>query len=1027
MGKGWSALALLGAAAVAAAAGPGKACAQQGTIRGRVTVDSAGLPVVGARVAVLGSVLVTETDAEGRYVLSGVPLGPARVRVVAIGYASAAAEAVVTAQGTTLDVGLSLLAYTLDQMVATATGERESRTVGNAITTVDVDSLILAAPITTMNDLLAARAAGVDVLPGGLTGASARVRVRGTNSLSLTNEPVYYVDGIRVTSEINSTTRDIGGTAPSRLNDLNPEDISSIEVVRGPSASTLYGTDAANGVIVIQTRRGRAGPPRFAVYSEVAMIRDFNAWPTAYRGWRHGPTDSAGVMDTSAAVNSRPTNGTQCLLTEVAAGVCAQDSVTQYNLFRDPSATPNGTGYRRQLGLQLSGGSEGTRYFVSGEVENETGYLRMPAFAVQQLEATRHVSSVPADQYRPNARHGASFRVNLHAAVSPRTDIDVDAGVVASSLRLPQTDNNSVGLLSNALGGPGNADNGHHGYRLYTPDEIFADVVNQDIRRFIGSATTNVRPAPWLASRVTAGLDFTSRMDGELCARDQCPAFALTKEGYRFDNRSTFVTYTFDGNVAATWSLLPSLSTRTTVGVQYYASVVSGNGTFGFDLPAGATTVTGGAVQSVDESTDASKTLGAFIEEQVAWRDRLYVTGGLRGDANSAFGRSFRAVYYPKLAVSWMLSEESFLPIPSWLASLRLRAAIGASGTQPGPDDALRYFAPTPSRVDDRDVPAITFRAVGNANLRPERATEAELGFDAALLHRRVTVAFTGYRKVTRDALISRIVAPSVGASETRFENLGSVRNAGIEAAVSAQLVRTPWFGWDVTISAATNHNRILRLGVPPIVGSATQQREGYPIDGLWAPTYTFSDVNRNGIIEPGEVLVSDSARYIGPSQPTSEVTITVGVEVFNHRLRVSGMIDQKSGGYQLNYTEAIRCAQRLNCRGLIDPAAPLWEQARVVAYRQTPASTRAGFIERADFTRFRELALTWQLPMSLAHAMHARIATLTVAGRNLHLWSGFSGMDPESAYLSGPTGYQIDFQTAPPPTMWSARLNLGY
>ena len=243
------------------------------------------------------------------------------------------------------------------------------------------------------------------------------------------------------------------GTNPSRVDDIDPNEIESYDVVKGPAPSTLYGTAASNGVVVIKTKRGTPGPARFTAFAETGVIKDYNTYPTAYRGWRHSATD------TSSAKNSRPDNGTQCFLTQTVRApgdpqYCVQDSITAFNLFTDPDATPLGTGYRQQYGLQVSGGSDVARYFVSGEWEDERGVLRMPAFAWNRLVTTR-TDGVPYEQFRPNARRGAHVRANVQANLTPKLDLAVQTGFISSSQRLPQTDNNTVGLLSNGFGGPG--------------------------------------------------------------------------------------------------------------------------------------------------------------------------------------------------------------------------------------------------------------------------------------------------------------------------------------------------------------------------------------------------------------------------------------------------------------------------------------------------------------------------------------------------------------------------------------------
>src|SRR5439155_1438741 len=332
------------------------------------------------------------------------------------------------------------------------------------------------------------------------------------------------------------------------------------------------------------------------------------------------------------------------------------------------------------------------------------------------------VPTVPYDYYRPNARKRTSLRANAQATVSRTLDVTISSGFITSSERLPQTDNNTTGLLSNALGGPGHFNNWRfindtipiYGYRLFTPDEMVSEVVSQDINRFIGSGTVNWHPNAWLTGRAIARID---------------------------------------------------------------------------------------------------------------------VPSAVRGDENSAFGQDFKAAYYPKLSVSYVISDEPSFPAVSWLSNLRLRGAIGASGQQPGSTDAIAFYAPTTATLDGQNKAAIVFSSIGNPALRPERATEIELGFDAALVDNRVNLQFTYYHKRAKDALIARTVAPSVGASATRFENLGAVRNAGVELSVNAILLNRPSLGRDVTFNASHNSNVIEDMGgVPPIVGTTIQERRGYPI-----------------------------------------------------------------------------------------------------------------------------------------------------------------------------------------------------
>jgi TonB-dependent SusC/RagA subfamily outer membrane receptor len=354
------AVARLVATVVATLAAARAAPAQErpGTVAGRVTDATTGQPVVAAQVSVAGTNLGSVTNDSGRYTLRGVPARPVTVRVIRIGFAERTAVVTVPPGGNaTQDFALRQLSVTLAPVVTTVTGEQRRVEVGNAITRLDATALVQERQVSSVSDLLTARAAGVQVLPPNTTGAGARIRIRGVNSLSLSNDPIYVVDGVRITSSNASSSIDNSNTTTSRAADINPDEIETIEVVRGPSAATLYGTDAANGVIVITTKRGRAGRPQWQAYTEQGLVTDRNQYPTAYSPFGRAPTGAASPTASSARWPAGSARSTAS-----ARSTCSRTAT------RRPSGAP-----RQQYGLQVSGGSEAARYFVSGEWEDEVG------------------------------------------------------------------------------------------------------------------------------------------------------------------------------------------------------------------------------------------------------------------------------------------------------------------------------------------------------------------------------------------------------------------------------------------------------------------------------------------------------------------------------------------------------------------------------------------------------------------------------------------------------------------------------
>ena len=433
------------------------------------------------------------------------------------------------------------------------------------------------------------------------------------------------------------------------------------------------------------------------------------------------------------------------------------------------------------------------------------------------------------------------------------------------------------------------------------------------------------------------------------------------------------------------------------------------------------------------EATTYVVTAGTFLEQTFSLAERLFLTGAFRADNNSSFGTKASTVIYPKASLSWLVSEEPFFPKPRFLSQLRLRAAYGQSGTSPGSNDALPFFAPTTATIADQGAAAVIFSAVGNPNLKPERATEVEAGLDVDMFDNRASVTLTGYKKRTRDALILRILPPSAGVSSSRFENLGAVQNSGFEATLRAQVLQTRRLGIDGQLNYATNNNKLLRLGgVPPIIGNDIREVEGYPLFGAWPRRVLgFTDINGDGILTANEVIVSDSNLFLGRTSPHVELTFSPGMDLFNNMFRVTASIDHRGGFWLKNSNERIRCGTNTNCSGVANPEAALGLQARVVALRDHPARTDGGFWEKGDFTKLREVALTFNAPKSWVQRRFIRAdrLSITVAGRNLGTWTRFTGIDPEQSLFTGGASDNIQepFQAVPPPTYYTLRFNFGF
>jgi TonB-linked SusC/RagA family outer membrane protein len=1005
--------------ALVAPAMPAVAQAPTATVSGRVTDVVTSQPIAGVRVVVQGTTVGTQTADDGRYTIRGAPTGAQVIEFTRIGYEPKRVPATLTAgQAAVVNMTMGQAAYSLSAVVTTVTGQQRKVELANTTAQINVAEKLAETPVNDLSGLLSGRAAGVQVTAGGATGSGSRIRIRGQGSLSLNNEPLVYIDGVRVTSSSGSSSIGVGGSTPSRLNDINPAEIENIEIVKGPSAATLYGTEAANGVINITTKRGKAGKTQWNVFTENGTVTEPNTYPDLYFAW-----------GTNVATGARGA----CLLTSLAAGQCRQDSLIVNNTINNPATDPRTTGNRQLYGLQASGGNDRVQFFVSGQFEDELGVYKMPASEVTRLEAERR-AAIPIEQLRPNALNRINLRTNLTATLTPTLNMQVSSGYVTSSQRLPQNEDNANGLMVNAIGGLARTDTRDNrgialnGWRAFPMGDVFSRTTSQDIDRFTNSLATRWNPTSWLATRATVGIDFAARVDNGINLFDQGINNLPGRLGQVTNNRTEITQYTVDIGATASRTFF-GLGSKTSAGVQYFRNIFDQTGGSGEQLPPGATTVTAAAIRNGQQTTDETITLGYYAEQQFAWRDQLFLTGGLRLDDNSAFGAEFDAVLFPKVGLSWLASGAGFFPKWNWLETFRLRATYGASGQQPGTTDALRFFSPFPTTLTGGvDAPGVTLGALGNPNLKPEYSGELETGFDLTLLQGRFNLELTYYDKKTRDALISRVVAPSLAGVAARFENIGSVRNSGFEWVLNSQLFDRKLAAMDLTVTGSTNRNRVITLGegIAPIpTGNRNTQLNlpGYPLFGMWGRPVSFRDANADGLLVPSEVTFGDN-QFIGPSFPTLEMAVSPSIQLFNKKVRINAQFDRRSGMRKLNNTLRHQCQGGQACRGLFDRAATLEEQAKAIA---ATAGIFTPFYEVGDFTRWREASISYQMPDRLARAIKAARWQVILTGRNLAVWTPYGGVDPEATVSNTDARGNEEFFSTPPLRYLTFRMNLTY
>ncbi|MFW6010653.1 MAG: carboxypeptidase-like regulatory domain-containing protein, partial [Gemmatimonadota bacterium] len=472
--------------------------AQEGAIAGQVIDAQSAQPVAGAQVTIPGTEIGILTDSDGNYRLTGVPTGPVEVRVRLIGYSPASQTVTVEAGETaTANFELALSAVELEELTVDVLTGRERRRLelGTNVGEIDVEEVNQGA-ITNFSDLLAGRSEGVTMQDvSGDIGSSQRIRIRGASSLSLSNDPLVVVDGVRY-SAANLNAVLTGGQQPSRLNDLNPEDIQSIEVVKGPAASALYGAVGANGVLIVTTKRGSSvGAADWRFYAQGGVLEQDTDFPLNYEAVQLAEGgDSGAPFFTEDGFNGE--DWIPCSNIQAAEGDCTQEEFLSFNTLEDPRTSPFQTGDDQTYGMNVSGGSQEATYFISGELEKQDGVVK----------------------FDYNYEDRVSGRANLDAALRENLDVSLSVGYLDSEVGFVNNDNSIFSVLINGLCGtagfvPGeHPENGGPNPQNYCffrnlQDLGEASLSTQETDRFTTSLNSNWRATDWLTAQGTFGLD----------------------------------------------------------------------------------------------------------------------------------------------------------------------------------------------------------------------------------------------------------------------------------------------------------------------------------------------------------------------------------------------------------------------------------------------------------------------------------------------------------------------------------------
>lgn len=969
----WVLLALVAAVLSAVAA-------EAQTITGRVLNAQSGLPLSSAQVSIPALELGSLANAGGQYTIANVPVGTHAVTVQLLGYRTATQEVIVAAgQTVTVDFTLDPAALALDELVVTGTaGGTQRRAVGAAVERVDFAETLEMRPVNSIEQALASSTPGVSILAqDGFVGGGGQIRLRGNSSAAIPGDPIIYVDGVRMNADRGEVGRH---TSVSRLQDIDPRDIESIEVIKGPAAATLYGTEAANGVINITTRRGVIGEPVFDATVELGA-----SWlPDKYitQGWTpHWSLTDTGPFDLDQSDLIR-TNLRDIELVRSGDDIFDLAPIQRYN-------------------IGVRGGTDLIRYAAS---------------------VTRnHLEGVTAWNWDTRT----SARGNIQVTANESTTINLNFGYAEGYNS--RTEEDFFGSNFGWGGRPTSIFDSNGDLTIErgfsnNPDFARSDVQQDWIETQRTTLSMELRhdPTDWLTHRLVFGLDNFGQSDNRLVFFDPDvigPRFNDALEGLKEVNTLESPTKTLDLSGTVTLDLTDDLNSQTSYGIQYYNSISRGLTSSGTGFATRAlTTVSSAAVPAAGETFVENTTVGVYVQEQLGWQNRIFLTGAVRFDDNSAFGTGFDAAVYPKVSGTWVLSEEEFFDV-DFVEQLRLRAAWGEAGQQPDAFAAARLYQPV---TGPNSQPALTPESFGNPDLGPEVGSEIEAGFDADLFEGRLALNVTGYWRTTRDAMVLKPVPPSVGFTantlgSTQLVNLGEVKAWGKEIAVNAVMLDEGNLRWDANLALAFQDNEITDLGgvsrIP--VQRSRSHAEGYPLASVIefrVLSAEFVQGDRGSVTNlmcdggtgpegsvrnPGGVPVpcGEAPRvYWGRGEANRIASLTNTFTLFQD-WQLNMTMDYKGGHWMSSEYIGARYSGFRSAPNTFLQDSPIGMAYRSIA--------RSGYSNhKGGFAKLREVSLAYTLSDNLASRMGASRARIQVGMRNIAtMWRAQSHIEREHSH----------------------------
>lgn len=970
---------------------PSEAVAKSITINGEV-VDSKGLPLPGVTVQVKGTKNIVISSKDGKYTITA-PENNSILVFSCVGFTS---QEVVVGTRTQINITLSEQALGLDEVVVVGYGSQKRQDLTGSISSVSEKEL-KATPVTSFDQALQGRAAGVQIIQNSSApGGSTTIRIRGGNSIQGGNEPLYVIDGIPVYNDSGNS-----GATLNRLSGIDPNDIQSIEILKDASATAIYGSRGANGVVIVTTKRGKAGVTNinFESYYGTQQVR--RKYPLL------NATEFA-ILSNEANTN----DGSNPIYTDAQIAAFGEGTDWQDEIFRKAPI--------QNYSLSLNGGDDKTRFAISGNYFNQKGIVLNSDFKRGAIRV--NLDKDVSDKIK------IATNLALTRSLSNRTSSDGGLGqpgqVISNALQisptLPVFAPDGSYTLQNIPGGQ------------LTDNPVATAVDSRDLvslNRILGSVSGDYSILDNLKLRVLVGLDGILSKEQSYLPKSILSGFRLggqasiaNGQSFTWLNENT-LTYNKTFDKVHDLTLLVGYTqqaNRTESDRAASRNFINDNFTYN-NLGSGSINLTPAS------SVGASGLASYLARVNYGYKSKYLLTATVRSDGSSKFGINHRYGFFPSASVAWRMSEEDFIKKINFFSELKLRASYGLTGNQEGIGNypSLAILNSQNYVFGNAKINGIGPSQIANPDLKWESTAQSDLGLDIGAFSGRLLVTIDGYLKRTKDLLLN-ITVPSTSGYANALKNLGEVENKGIELGINSQNL-VGKFTWNTNFNIAYNKNTVLNIGTASEifagqnanigqnistniikVGQPLGSFYGYVTDGVFQTSDNIS-LSAQPTAKPGDRRYKDlnsdnkiddrDRQIIGQAQPKFVGGLTNNLSFKNVELSfffqgVSGNSILNANRFELEYLNGSTNQDRdmlnrwtpTNTNTDI-PRASVNRPANLISTRQ---------VEDGSYLRLKNIRLGYSFPKKMLTAANIKSLKVYASAENLITWTNYSGYDPE-------------------------------